>query len=324
MAEVAKAADVSLSMASYVLRFGDSSKSSPKTRKRIREAAARLGYQVDVIAQALRYGHSKNVGVVMPPLVMGGYLSELMNAMERSFRECGYSLYYTFFEEEREESFGEAMNRAYGMKVAAIVTPTYVNVPRNNIPVIIWGNDRPEFDCVFPDKMALGRQVVDLLVSRGHRRIAFIGYSGDIRYDAMRSALRGYGIEVPEEFWIPQVMREYAKNISNEQLQRVLSSESRPTAIVCHSDELAIYAMHEVQKMGLSVPGDVSVIGFDNLPVGLYTTPGLTTYDQNFAQMAKYLAATVVNRINNPNASFERHGVSPILIERGSLVSLNS
>lgn len=324
LAEVAKAADVSLSMASYVLRCGDRSKSSPQTRARIREAAARLGYQVDVIAQALRYGQSKTVGVVLPPLDLGGYLSELMCAMERSFRECGYSLYYTFFETEDEKSFGEAMKRAYGMKVAAIITPTYKNIPRNNIPVIIWGNDRPEYDCVFPDKKALGREVIDLLIGKGHRRIAFLGYSGDVRYEAMRSALQDHGLAMPEDFWIPQTMDSYSQNISNKQLHGILTSASRPTAIVCHSDELAIFAMHEAQKLGLSVPDDLSVVGFDNLPVGLYTLPALTTYDQNFAEMARYLVQTVMNRMNNPDAPPERHGVVPILIERGSLGIANT
>ena len=328
LADVAQRAGVSSTMVSYVLRSGEKGKSAPETRRKILNAVKELGYRVDYAARALRYGRNRTVGLVLPAL--RGYLYELMCALDLSFRKLDYTVICSFFARGAgsKESFIEAVERMYSMNVDAVITPTYLNVPKSNIPVIIWGNDRPDFDCVFPDKYAFGIEVVERLLSMGHRRIgiAGLGISGssdsrpqEARYLGMQTALKEHGV------FDPSLQAEFGteQEDGEEVMDYFLSLPEQPSVIVCHSDELAIGTMRAAYLRGIRVPEQLSIVGFDHLPLASAMAPSLATYDQHFSRMAELLAEVTLNRINDPALPLQKRSVPVEFIPGESLIPVS-
>lgn len=170
---------------------------------------------------------------------------------------------------------------------------------------MIWGNFSEKYDCVFPDKKAFGTAVIDRLWKLGHRRIAAAGLLLDSRYETMRTALEKRGAFRPEYFAGYSGFQEYGANA----VRYFLSLPERPTAIVFHSDEMAIGALRELHLAGIKVPEQISVVGFDHLPVGSAVVPSLATFDQNFDRMAGQLAEVTLNRIRQPGLPIQCRAV---------------
>jgi len=319
LTDVAARAGVSSTMVSYVLRCGENAKTAPATREKILEAVKTLGYRADYAARALRYGDSRMVGLVLPPLQ--GYLSELLTALDKSFRKLDYTLVCSFFESGSRlpQTFSAAIERMYCMNASAVITPTYQNVPKSNIPVVIWGNDRPDYDCVFPDKYQFGIDVIERLRALGHRRIAAAGILQDIRYAGMRDALIRY-----QAFDPLYILKAGAVSHDGEPLMKqLLALPVMPTALVCHSDELAVGIIRAAHRFGVRVPEDLSVVGFDRLAIGSSMVPSLASYDQHFNRMAELLAEVTLNRIRHPELPLQRRSVPTEFVPGESLMSLS-
>ncbi|MBR7107078.1 MAG: LacI family DNA-binding transcriptional regulator [Lentisphaeria bacterium] len=320
MADVAKRAGCSVSMVSYVLRTGEKGSSAPNTREQIMRAVEELGYKTDFAARALRTGKSRIIGVVLPRINQG-YLHSLVMELEEAFRNYGYSLFYSYFHsgDERHKSFGDAMDRMSAMNVEAIITPGLQdNMPDMSIPVIIWGNDRKGYDCVYPDKTAFGFDVIKRLYENGHRRILVAGIIEDSRYAAMKEAMCRYGILEQAHFFDGVASAKNAVVVMRE----IAGMELRPTAVVFHSDEMAVSGIFEAYRLGIKVPQEISVIGYDNLPIGTWVAPMLTTYDQRFDVMAKELARVTVCRLKNPDVPRLSVGIEMNYIERKSFIAI--
>lgn len=315
LADVAERAGVSSTMVSYVLRSGEHGK--PATRQKILTAVKELGYRVDYAARALRYGDSHTIGLVLPPL--HGYLSELLTSLDKCFRELDYTLVCTFFESgpKQQETFSAAIERMFCMNVSAVITPTYQYVPKSNIPVIIWGNDRSDYDCVFPDKYQFGLDVIERLWSLGHRRIAMAGILSDIRYEAMRCELEKHAAFDPGCLLAFNGITRSGEPL----MKQLLALPDRPTVLVCHSDELAIGTIRAAHKFGIRVPEDLSIVGFDHLAAAESMVPSLATYDQHFSRMAELLAEVTINRINDPALPLQKRSVPVEFIPGESLAS---
>ena len=191
LADVAARAGCSPTMVSYVLRNGEHGKSSPETRKRIYAAVKELGYRVDYAARALRYGDSRMIGVLFPRV--GGYIYELLLALDKHIHQAGYMPLCSFFDvvPDHRKSSAEAMEKMLSMNVAAVISSSRIDVASTATPLIIWGNKFDNYDCVYPDKAAFGKDVIERVWSLGHRKIGIAGILNDfVCYDPMVEFLK--------------------------------------------------------------------------------------------------------------------------------------
>lgn len=290
---------------------------SPETRRRILTAVHELGYRKNYAASTLRSGDNRIIGVVFPSLQM--YLYELMVPLEKAFRQHGYSLIYTFFErkEDHLKDFAAAIEYMLQLNVRAVITPSFEYVPKTSTPIIIWGNNIPGFDCVFPDKMHFAHDVIDLLWKMGHRRIGAAGMMTEVRYAAMREELKRKGSAFAMEYSYGCV--EDLRTAGIATIRKYLRLRKKPTVILFHSDEMAAAALGEAIRQGIKVPEELSIVGSDNLRAYRDVIPSLATYETSYDQMAGLLTEVTLNRLRHPELPLQRRGIRPKFVPGGSL-----
>ena len=186
-------------------------------------------------------------------------------------------------------------------------------------------NARSGVDCVLSDNDLGGRLVAERLVRAGHRRLAFVG---DFVADTVRTRWDGFSKlvvkltgEKPRKYDIKGEDRfsEWADEI-RDVVGRIVRQKDRPTAVFCSCDAIARHVMRALADMGLSVPGDISLVGFDDDPIAEWTTPALTTVRQDFAAIGKSAVKALVSRIERPSAPCATISVPVEFVERESLV----
>jgi LacI family repressor for deo operon, udp, cdd, tsx, nupC, and nupG len=249
---------------------------SDSTRERVHAAAAALGYVVSSNAFGLATGRTKNVGVVIPFLNRWFYSSVLEGA-ESELLKRGYDL--TLYNlgggaDERRSVFEHFLLRKRVDAVIAIsleLTPGEVGrLFAMNTPIVGVGGPLPGVRTLSIDDMAVARQATEHLLERGHRRIAHIGGSEASERDFHLPTSRRFGYEAallaagvtPDPALFESA--EFTIESGHRAATRLLASGAAPTAIFAASDEIAIGAILAVREAGLSVPGDVAVIGIDD------------------------------------------------------------
>ena len=314
--DVAKYAGVSRSMVSYVLCHGERGSSTPETREKIYNAVKALGYRVNHTARSLRSGKTRNIGVVLPSLQM--YLYELIVELEKSFRKYDYTLTYNFFERARTnlDGFIAAMERQFQTNVDAVITPSFEYTAPSPVPIIIWGNKVPGFDCVFVDKETYGHDVIRRLLSLGHRKIAVCGRLTEVRYKGMRDELAAHGLDF------------YARlSTQNDDLQQrgiaaireIAALKELPDVIIFHDDELALSAVGAAFDSGWKIPDDISVVSYGRTPLSGAVRPTLATYDIDWKRTADMLASVTLKRLENPEMPFQQMSVTAEFVPGNSL-----
>ena len=319
LADVAARAGCSPTMVSYVLRNGEQGKSSPETRKRIYAAVKELGYRVDYAARALRYGDSRMIGVLFPRV--GGYIYELLLALDKHIHQAGYMPLCSFFDvvPDHRKSSAEAMEKMLSMNVAAVISSSRINVASTATPLIIWGNKFDNYDCVYPDKAAFGKDVIERVWSLGHRKIGIAGILNDfVCYDPMVEFLKKQQAFDPAYLHKSGVRQEHGAEV----FEYFMSLPEVPSVIICHSDELAMGLIRAARINGVDIPGKLSVVGADNLRTGAMMLPGLATYDQHFDLMAQKLTEVALKRITDPGSPLQQIGVPMEFIPGESLKSI--
>ena len=319
LADVAARAGCSPTMVSYVLRNGEHGKSSPETRKRIYAAVKELGYRVDYAARALRYGDSRMIGVLFPRV--GGYIYELLLALDKHIHQAGYMPLCSFFDvvPDHRKSSAEAMEKMLSMNVAAVISSSRIDVASTATPLIIWGNKFDNYDCVYPDKAAFGKDVIERVWSLGHRKIGIAGILNDfVCYDPMVEFLKKQQAFDPAYLHKSGVRQEHGAEV----FEYFMSLPEVPSVIICHSDELAMGVIRAARINGVDIPGKLSVVGADNLRTGAMMLPSLATYDQHFDLMAQKLTEVALKRMTDPGSPLQQIGVPMEFIPGESLKSI--
>jgi LacI family repressor for deo operon, udp, cdd, tsx, nupC, and nupG len=263
---------------------------SDSTRERVTAAASALGYVVSANAFSLATGRTKNVGVVIPFLNRWFYSSVLEGA-ESELLTRGYDL--TLYNlgggaDERRSVFEHFLLRKRVDAVIAIsLELTGDEVGRlfaMNTPIVGVGGPLPGVRTLSVDDLAVARQATEHLLERGHRRIAYIGGSDAFERDFHVPTTRRVGYEAallaagitPDPALC--VTADFTIESGHRATRSLLASHTAPTAIFAASDEMAIGAILAVREAGLSVPGDVAVIGIDDHELSAFF--GLTTIAQ--------------------------------------------
>jgi DNA-binding LacI/PurR family transcriptional regulator len=286
-ADVAAVAQVSRTTVSFVLNERAGIKIPDETRQRVLRAAASLDYHPNSVARQLARGASRSLGLVLrqsPEQVANdGLLAETLRGLASAARAAEYRvLLETLVPGEGTYANLVRSGRADGLIVSG---PRYddeelVELARDGFPVVIQGS-LPGLDVssVDIDNEAGARLAVEHLLALGHRRVACIT-NAPLAYTAASERLAGYrealaGAGVAED---PGLVAEGAFDApSGHRAVASILSHSTPDAIFVASDVVAIGAIAGLREAGLSVPGDVSVVGFDAIPLTAYLNPPLTT-----------------------------------------------
>lgn len=325
--DVARLAKVSQSAVSRTFTPGASV--SESTRERVTAAARALGYRPNAMARTLITGRSRIVALVMSYLENQFY-PLVIEKLSQQLQRHGYHV--LMFISGREEP-GAVLTDILQYQVDAIVmasTTLSAEVAKrcadSGVPVVLF-NRVPEMGAparrtastVTSDNYAGGRLVGELLVARGHRRIAFLAglenSSTSIeRERGLQDALRAAGLKV------------YARAVGNYQFEgaqqatrALFKGRRRPDAVFVANDHMAIAALDVLRiELGLDVPQDVSVIGFDDVPQAAWGAYSLTTVTQSVQEMVDATVELLLQQIDHDGLA--RNVVVPCrLVERQSV-----
>ena len=303
--DIAREAGVSTATVSRV--FNQPEKVSALTRDRVEAVIARHHYVSDGLARGLASRRSRTLGLVIPTIMNSIYASSTQ-AIQQAAQEAGYTVLVGISEFSAEEE-ALLIHRLLERRVQGLILTgrerrpdLYEKVRRNRTPfVITWRVSR---DGALPsisfDNYQAARAAVEHLSSLGHRRIGLICGRTDVndraldRRQAFEDALDAAGI-APDPGLIFERSFEFVDG--RAAMHKMLANAERPTAVFCANDIQAIGAMYECQEAGVRVPQDMSIVGFDDLPIARYVSPQLTTIRVPAAEMGARAARSIIDAI---------------------------
>ncbi|MBS1679017.1 MAG: LacI family DNA-binding transcriptional regulator [Actinobacteria bacterium] len=302
--DVAELAGVAQSTVSRALN-GDPN-ISEKTRARVVDAAQRLNYSPNVMARSLITRRANRIGVFLSDITNPFY-PRLVECLEREFGALGYDL--ILFSEGSARGDQDHIDHFLGSTIDGLVfTSAKLDFPLGDrlaaarAPTVFLNRhiDDDRFDRVVSENVAGGRLAGELLVELGHRRIAQI--SGPPQTSTARDRDAGFQAALEElgATLDPAHYRHgpYTHETGFEGCRSLLAEDPPPTAIFCGNDVIALGAWDAAVSAGLEIPGDLTVVGFDDMEVGSWSAIGLTTIRQPLDQMARGSAELLVGRLN--------------------------
>lgn len=322
MADVASRAGVSHQTVSRVVNGSPSV--SPQTRARVLEAIEALAYRPNRLARALVTQRSGLIGVCVARL---GYYgpSSMVTAIDEAAREAGYGLQLMTLPEVTGANVQVAMELlvSEGAEALAVITPERLGVSEtgSNITVpVVMLNATPALTVttVGVDQVLGTRMAIDHLISLGHSRIAHIaGPDGwaeaEMRQATWTQTLRAASLPPGARFvgdW---------SAASGYQLARLVADEGS-TAVFSANDQMAVGLIRGLSELGRDVPGDISVVGFDDIPEAGYLRPPLTTIRQDFRALGVAAMGMLVDAIREPGPA-RAVAIEPTLVVRASTSS---
>lgn len=290
--DVAREAGVSITTVSRALNgYSDVSK---KTKEKILEIVERLEYAPDANARAMGSKETTTIGLLLSDLVStdaNGFVHGNMCGVYQACSEfnCEFVLLITQSDQQKMQSFGQVCrrNNLSGIVVTGLRTddPYYEEMMRSDIPCAVVDMETAgKMKCTITiDNIAASQEAVNYLISQGHRHIAMLNGSrvADVsimRYAGYKGALMEHGIMLEKDY-----MRycDFAEVQAYNEALDLMQKHPEITAFFCASDVMALGAIRAITKLGKTVPGDVSVFGFDDIPVAKYVYRGISTVRQD-------------------------------------------
>ena len=328
--DVAKAAGVSPATISYVL--SGKANISDETRKRVTDAVESLGYVPNLSARALVNNDSKLIGVVIPQtepgsklLLNNAFYSEIISSIEYEARLLGYQIIISGMD-ANESYFKTALQRNLDgvIVIGAYSKDFYQDVKKTNMPIVTIDSYMEDhyFHSVTINDQYGGYVATKYLIEKGHRSIAlFTGIikEGGVvkkRFDGYADALKEFGIELDKACVFQSGIDFKA---GQEMAQRFAKLQKKPTAIFCTADIVAMGAIKALHSLGIHVPEDVSIIGFDNLSISSYTVPGLTTVQQDISMKGKIAVKFLIESVADRSTPKQEEILPIHIVERESV-----
>lgn len=275
---------------------------SQKTLNKVKKIVDEMGYRPNRIGASLRTRKSGNIVAIIPDIT-NPVNAGIIRAIEQGAQSAGYSVLLGDTQGliERERHYAELVTsgQADGILLFCSRMPFKVDpsLPlAGQIPPMVNGNesmDSNEIVQVAVDNVAAAKVAVNYLLDQGHTRIAAITGPDDVpssneRLQGYKEALQAANINVEPEF---QIIGSYTVESGMHCAKQLMLLPQQPTAIFCFNDEMAIGVMKQIKKLGLSIPEDVSVMGFDDIHYAEFVTPALTTVHQPL----KEIGTTCIN-----------------------------
>jgi DNA-binding LacI/PurR family transcriptional regulator len=282
--EIARRANVSTATVSRTLNRSGAVR--PETARKVWRAAAALNYYPNSHARALVSGRSRLLGLIVSDIT-NPFFPELVHSFETLATQQGYDLILTSTEYQTARMIG-CVRRMLERKVDGVAIMTsemdlglIKELARRGVPLVFMdvGRVGPRMSHVLIDYGNGIRQAVDHVLGLGHTRVAFITGPLDLHSARTRRQAFVEGMRAHRLRHDPRLIREGTHTADGGQkaMAALLRTGKAPTAVVCSNDWTAIGALHAIDAAGLRVPEDISIVGFDDIPLATYTNPPLTS-----------------------------------------------
>jgi DNA-binding LacI/PurR family transcriptional regulator len=321
--EVARKAGVSQSAVSRVFTPGASA--SAKTVEKVREAAKELGYRPNVLARAMVAGKSGIIGLVVAYL-NNQFYPEVLEKLSNSLQERGYHV-LVFMASQKAGNIDKVVEEILDFQVDGIIAASVAlssdlsdRCRKAGIPMVLFNRaeDDPAMSAVTSDNFSGGRKIADFLIAGGHKKIGYIaGWEGA---STQRDREAGFiaGLEAAG-------MKLHARDVGNfltdeaVEATRRMFAKDRPDAVFVANDHMAMGVLDTLRfELGLSVPEDVSVVGYDDVPVASWPAYNLTTVRQPANKMVSDTVDILLSKIEDNDTKSRRIEIDGPLIVRGS------
>ncbi|RCK68095.1 LacI family DNA-binding transcriptional regulator [Desertihabitans brevis] len=335
--DIAERVGVSPSTVSLVLNDQDGGRVRAESAQRIRAVAEEMGYVPNLVARGLKTRQSQTFGVLADGVATIPFAGQMLAGAQEVAWEQGFLL-MLIDTGANADLEGPAVRALLQRHIQALVIAAEfhrsvrlpVTPPR--LPVVLLdgvpaddpsGEERP-VDAVVPDERGGAHAAVQHLVQAGHRRVGLLTVADDrfvaegLRREGYLQALREAGIDPDPSLVVAAASPDTVHG--REPATALLDRPDRPTAVFCFSDRLAMAAYQSAAELGLRVPEDVSVVGFDNqVAVADALLPGLTTVQLPHREMGAWAAERAVQRVRSVSGPGERHLMPCPLVLRHSV-----
>lgn len=323
--DVAKYAGVSASTVSRTL--SGKAYVEPETRQAVLRAVQQLNYKPNLAARSLKNGGSKLIGLIIPD-IMNPYYPEIVKQFETSASNAGYSLILcdALGSVQKECEYFEALAHLCVdgiLYVSSTESVDHVTPYIGTIPMVVINRsfdvDAP---CINIDNVDAAYTAVSHLIDHGHRRIALYINNKERQYNYERligakKAFADHGLVGYERWIVSNIESEEDAYLRTKQL---MQQEDRPTAIFLFNDFMACGVYLGIVESGLEIPGDISVVGFDDIPQVKYLNPPLTTLRHSLLDTAEAVFNRLLDQIRTGScAGKECITFKGTLIERASV-----
>ena len=317
--DVADACGVSTATVSRALN--GLSQPENKVAEMIRRKAGEMGYIPNAAALALKKSQSNNIGILYEAPMNHEYFSTLLDALRRETDRRGYDLTLIGWEgEEGNKYYDHARKRNVDGVIAIQAdfgSAEVIRLATSPMPSVIIDHMYEGCDCVGNDNRASMSQIIRYAWQRGHRRIAYIvGEQGAVtkeRLAGFYKACAELGICVPEGSVVEGHFHEPGQ--CAEHIRRLMQSPDAPTCILCPDDFSCLGAILQLNEEGISVPEQISLIGYDGIRIGQMIPPKLTTYRQESDE----IAAEAIGLLAEAIEELETHNTRQIIV-KGRLI----
>ncbi|MAX26092.1 MAG: hypothetical protein CMJ19_16470 [Phycisphaeraceae bacterium] len=337
--QVAIAAGVGRTTVSDILNRNAADKYQPETRKRVEDAVAKLGYTASRAAQQLARGRSGMIGLILTRDLSNPVFANRVEVVEKAIKQLGYrmQLAFTDGDPEMEASCIEQMQAdaveglIMGPVYESLDLEQHKQILQGHLPVVLFGGTLgSQFDEVGLHPDASIHLAVKHLLSKGHKRVGFLGApkprtaEGPSRL--FETYLKDAGLKNPGPIiWSPDTDRYddyYPVSEAFVKQWQAMDKNQRPTAMLCHNDQMAQTTIAACHKAGIRVPEDLSLVGYENAPGSAYLIPALTSIDNRGDQQMRQAIELLMDRIQHPRKTSEKRVIYPELIERDSVLDL--
>lgn len=325
--DVAKKAGVSTTTVSRVMNNNYPVKK--ETRIKVESAIEKLNFRPNILARGLIHKKSNTIGVIVPSIT-NLFFPTVVKAIETILRDKGYFIYLCNTDNKEDEEIGY-INSLQDRQVDGIIVidPQTKNMKSGfyekmskEIPLVFINGYNKEVNCnfVINDEESGAIEAMKYLIKLGHKRIAFIrgekSYSYDLKEVVYKNILNDNSYK--KIINIGEGNKDDTVDHTMEIVQKDLLSENPPTAFFCCNDLMALGVINACKKIGLEVPEDISVIGFDNIITSRLVEPKLTTVDQNMYDLGLNAANMLLKNIENKNIDIQKKILTTQLIIRQS------
>ncbi len=337
-ADVARLAGVSTATVSYVVNnlVNGRVPISEDTRQRVLAAVTELDYVVDARAQALASGDTRTIGLLIPD-INNPHFCEVIDGVEQEARASDYRVLLSDIapnNQYAEDRFNDLSHRRIDGLILLKGTVfdqseeaknTLRQLLKRHFPIVEVSDrdNNHNVDQVMSDYRDATREVMSYLLSLQHRRIGLIyGVAtpelGEDRLQPYQESLQAAGLPVD-----PELIVHCGSTIEDgyQAARQLLEQPARPTALLAINDLLAIGAMRAAEDLALSVPGDLSIAGFDDIPVAKYLKPRLTTASKGGAKGGREAVKLLLARLNDPDRPCQTVRIPVRLIMRESIAA---
>lgn len=313
MKDVAKSSGVSLITVSRVINSPEIV--SEATRLKVEEAMEKLDFVPNFAAKALAQNNTRTIYLYVPKNIgiSDPFIMHLIAGVSEELSNANY-----LFLVKRDLEFN---HRCDGVIVMGLdLSEENVFTSKIKIPFVLFGKSSFNIDCVDVDNVKGAAMMMNHIISKGHKKIAFLmietnqRFAHD-RFDGYKQELEKHNIVFDEN------LVRYSENTEQDSYLKAydLMTKEKPTALFCCNDLLAIGAFRAAEKLKLKIPVNISIAGFDGLIFDLIPKVPLTTVRQPVYETGRFLAARLLGRLKNPEMPYEKISIVPELILRKSV-----